>query len=256
MIGSSRYVGGLFDGGSGHLHPLNYALGLARAAEAAGARLCEGSRAVALEAGARPTLRTAAAIVRAESVVLACNAHIEEVAPAAAGAVLPVEATIIATAPLPESAGVVPSGFAVSDANRLLDYYRLSPDRRLLFGARLGPGVGPRVPRLVRRMLRVFPQLDGIGVEHRWSGWVALTRNRLPQFGRLGPRTLYAHGFSGHGVALTTLAGKLLAEAVSGGSEGFDEFARIPHRRIPLGRSARPALVGLSALGAALADAL
>ena len=256
LIGSARYAGGLFDGGSGHLHPLNYALGLARAAEAAGARLCEGARVVEIEAGARPRLRTAAATVRAGSVVLACNAHVEAIAPAAASAVLPVEATMIATAPLPSSAGVLPSGVAVSDANRLLDYYRMSPDRRLLFGARLGPGFGPREPRLVRRMLRVFPQLDGVRIDHRWSGWVALTRNRLPQFGRLGARMFYAHGFSGHGVALTTLAGKLLAQVVAGPSEGFEEFARIPHRPIPLGRAARPALIGLAALGAALADAL
>lgn len=256
MVGSARYVGGLFDGGSGHLHPLNYALGLAAAAESAGARICEGSRVLETEAGPRPGARTAAGRVRAGSLVLACNAHIEDVAPELAKAVLPVEATMIATTPLPNSAGVLPACVAVSDANRLLDYYRLSADGRLLFGGRLGPGFGPREPRLVRRMLKVFPQLAGVAIEHRWSGWVALTLNRLPHFGRLGSRTVFAHGFSGHGVALTTLAGKLIAEAVAGDGGRFDDFARVPHRRIPLGRAARPAMVRLAAFGAALADAL
>ena len=255
-IGSDRYVGGLFDGGSGHLHPLNYALGLAAAAEGADARLCEGSRVLEVEAGPRPMARTAAGRVRAGSLVLACNAHIEDVAPELPETVLPVEAAMIATTPLPASAGVLPSRVAVSDANRLLDYYRLSADGRLLFGARLGPAFGPRPTRLVQRMLRVFPQLAGTAIDHRWSGWVALTLNRLPHFGRLGSRTLYAHGFSGHGVALTTLAGKLLAEAILGRKEGFDAFARIPHRRVPLGRPMRPAMIRLAAFGAALADAL
>jgi gamma-glutamylputrescine oxidase len=207
-----------------------------------------------IEAGA--LVRTTMGSVRAGSLVLTCNAHVEEVAPDAAKPVLPVEATVIATAPLPETAGVLPSGVAVSDANGLLDYYRLSADRRLLFGARLGPGFGVREPRLVRRMLKVFPQLAGVPVDYRWSGWVALTRNRLPYFGRLGPRTFFAHGFSGHGVVLTTFAGKLLAEAVAGEPGRFDEFARIPHRRIPFGRAARPALIKLAALGVALSDAL
>lgn len=256
MLGTRRYAGGLFDGGSGHLHPLNYALGLARAAEAAGARLYEGSRVVAVAAGGRPGVRTASATVRARAVVLACNAHVERLAPAASQSVLPVEATMIATVPLPSGAGVLPSGVAVSDANRLLDYYRLSTDGRLLFGGRLGPGLGPREPRLVRRMLKVFPQLDGVAVDFCWSGSVALTLNRLPRFGRLDRDVFYAHGFSGHGVALTTLAGKLLAEAVAGDAERFERFARIPHAPIPFGRGLRPALIGLSAFGAALRDAL
>ena len=255
MLGTRRYAGGLFDGGSGHLHPLNYALGLARAAEAAGARLCEGSPVLSFDGG-RASVRTASATVRAKAVALACNAHVEGLAPAAARAVLPVEATMIATAPLPAGLGVLPSNVAVSDANRLLDYYRLSGDGRLLFGGRLGPGVGARPPRLRRRMLKIFPQLAGADVEHRWTGWVALTLNRLPHFGRLGPGILFAHGFSGHGVALTTLAGKLLAEAIGGEPDRFERFARIPHARIPFGRRLRPALVGLSAFGAALRDAL
>jgi len=255
ILGTDRYAGGLFDGGSGHLHPLNYALGLARAAEAAGARLYEGSPVLSLDAGGA-SVRTASATVRAKAVALACNAHVEGLAPAAARAVLPVEATMIATAPLPAGLGVLPSNVAVSDANRLLDYYRLSGDGRLLFGGRLGPGLGPRPPRLRRRMLTVFPRLAEVDVDYSWSGWVALTLNRLPHFGRLGPDILFAHGFSGHGVALATLAGKLLAEAVAGEPERFERFARIPHRRVPFGRRLRPALIGLSAFGAALRDAL
>lgn len=254
MIGSARYAGGLHDAGSGHLHPLNYALGLARAAEAEGARLHEGSAVLELEAGPVPEVRTATGRVRAGALVLACNAYIERLAPEAARSVLPVNASMIATAPIPPEAGVLPSGVAVSDANALLDYYRLSSDGRLLFGARLPPGRGPRDLRQQRRMLKVFPQLAGVPVEFRWTGLVGLTAFWLPHFGRLGRNVFFAHGFSGHGVALTTLAGKLIAEAIAGSPERFDLFARIPHARMPRARLLRASAIALSGLGAAIRD--
>ena len=250
VVRSARYIGGWFDGGSGHLHPLNYARGLARAATAAGARLFEHSPVLRLEPGARPVLATAAGRLSAEAVLLCGNAHLVQdqpgLAPALTRRIMPVATAMMATAPLGGRLREhLTRDIAVADANHILDYFRGTPDGRLLFGglARYD-GRPPRAiaPALGRRLARVFPALAGVPVEHQWSGLVAITRDRLPYLGRLAPNILFALGYSGHGVILAGLAGVLLAEALAGTLERFDRLARLRHRRFPGGPFKTPIL--------------
>jgi gamma-glutamylputrescine oxidase len=129
----------------------------------------------------------------------------------------------------------------------VLDYFRRSADHRLLFGGRVSySGLNSfEAPGATRsRMLRVFPQLGDVRVEYSWGGYVDITLNRAPHFGRLMPNVYFLQGFSGHGIALTGIAGKLVAEAIAGQAERFDVFARIPHQDFPGGAVLRrPALV-------------
>ena len=247
-VGTTRYHGGLHDPGSGHLHPLNYALGLAEAARAAGARLFEGSEVTAIEGGGRPSARTATGRVRSRHLVLAGNAYMGPLAPAMHRHVMPVVSCIAATEPLDRAMArrLIGDGEAVADCNFILNYFRLSADRRMLFGGRAS--YATLQPRNVagfmrRKMLRVFPQLAGARIDYAWGGKLGITLNRMPHLGRIDGETYFAHGFSGHGVALSGLAGKLTAEAVAGTAERFDVFARIPHRPFPGGRFRTPLLV-------------
>ncbi|UEM19546.1 FAD-binding oxidoreductase [Skermanella mucosa] len=248
MVASDAYVGGLFDGGSGQLHPLNYAIGLGRAAAEAGVRIFEGSRVERLDTGAAPAAHTAAGTVRADYLILAGNAYLGGLVPELAAKIMPVATYMIATEPLGEerAASLIPCGHAVADVNFVLNYYRRSPDHRLLFGGGVSySGLDrPDLKRILRRtMLRYFPQLADAGIDHCWGGHVAITLNRTPHFGRIGSNTYFAQGYSGHGVALTGLAGKLIAEAVGGTAERFDVLARLPHRRFPGGPARMPLLV-------------
>ncbi|MFQ5783445.1 MAG: NAD(P)/FAD-dependent oxidoreductase [Alphaproteobacteria bacterium] len=259
MVASTRYHGGVFDADAGHLHPLNYALGLARAAGEAGARLYEGSRVSDVEAGSRTVLHTAHGAVRARYAVLACNGYLGGLDRRIAGTIMPIDNYVLATEPLDEAATLIPGNHSVHDTKFVVDYYRLSADRRLLFGG--GETYSGRAPRdlkgFVRKyMLRVFPQLADARIDYAWGGRLAITWNRLPHFGRLAGDVYFAHGFSGHGVALTSLAGKLIAEAIAGNAERFDVFAGIRHREFPGGTLLRkPALV-LGMLYYALRDRL
>lgn len=253
QVNSTRYRAGLLDPRSGHLHPLNYTLGLAAAATAAGAQLHENSRVTrikrASQAGDKVTVHTAGASVRADHVVLCANAHLDNLEPRPWRHIMPVGTYIIATEPLgqEQAQALLPTNAAVADTNFVLDYYRLAADTRLLFGGRVSYStIEPlSIAQSMRtRMLRVFPALGDIGVDYAWGGYVAITQNRAPSFGRLAPNIYYAQGFSGHGIALTGLAGKLMAEAVAGTAERFDVFTRIPHLPFPGGRWFRtPALV-------------
>lgn len=248
-VATDAYVGGIVDSGSGQLHPLNYALGLARAAESLGVRIFEDSRVTAVETGPAPLARTAAGSVRAKFLILAGNAYLGRLVPGLDGTIMPVATYIVGTEVLGESRAnaLIPSGMAVADANFVLNYYRRSPDHRLLFGGGVSySGLDrPDLKRTLQRsMLGLFPQLRGVRIEYLWGGNVAITMNRLPHLARLGPTTYVAHGYSGHGVALTAICGKLLAEIVSGQADRFDVFSRIPHARFPGGRLLRtPALV-------------
>ena len=247
-VGSSRYHGGLHDPGSGHLHPLNYALGLAAAARAAGARLFEDSEVTAITGGGRPSARTAAGRVRARHLVLAGNAYMGPLAAAMHRHVMPVGSCIAATEPLDPAMArdLLGDNEAVADCNFILNYFRLSADRRMLFGGRASYStLQPRdlAGFMRRKMLHVFPQLAGRRIDYAWGGNLGITLNRMPHLGRIDGETYFAHGFSGHGVALSGLAGKLTAEAVAGTAERFDVFADIPHRRFPGGRFRTPLLV-------------
>jgi gamma-glutamylputrescine oxidase len=237
MVGSARYCAGLYDAEAGHLHPLDYVRGLADAAAAKGARIFERTRVLRVDTEA-PALVTAGGTVRAKFLVLAAGAATGRLAPAAQRKVVPVDTYIIATETLPRARlrAVLQDDVAVCDTNFALNYYRRTPDSRLLFGA-LATYAGLEPPGLRGRvraaMLHVFPQLADVRIEYFWGGTVDITANRLPQFGRAGPNAFFAHGFSGQGVALSGLAGKLIAEAIAGQAERFDVFARIPHRDFP-----------------------
>ncbi len=251
MLGTTRYHGGRLDLGAGHLHPLNYALGLARAAEAAGATLYEASRATRIETGTggKTVVRTAGGQVAADYLVLGCNGYLEKLEPRIAGRIMPINNYVLATAPLGEEGAraLIRDDVCVTDTKFVVDYYRLSADKRLLFGG--GETYSRRFPAdmkgFVRRyMLRVYPQLAETPIDYAWGGTLAITMNRLPAFGRLAPNTFYAQGYSGQGVALTSLAGKLIAEAVAGTAERFDVMARLPQRDFPGGTLLRwPGLV-------------
>jgi len=248
-VRSERYLGGLIDSRSGHLHPLKFTQGVARAAETAGAHIFENSQVLRYEDGPEVTVHTAQGTVRCAHLVLCGNAYIGAVAPSLARRILGVGTYIIATEPLGEESAraLLPSNAAIADINWILDYFRRSADHRLLFGGRVSySAVQP--PRLAEsmaaRMVRIFPTLADVKVEYAWGGYLDITMSRAPNFGRLAPNVYYMQGFSGHGMSLTGLAGKLVAEAVAGTAERFDVFARIPHRDFPGGRLfRRPSLV-------------
>jgi gamma-glutamylputrescine oxidase len=250
-LDSERYLGALYDSNSGHLHPLNYTLGLAAAAESLGAQIYEGSRAVSFAnaGGSKVRITTAAGEVQARHLVLCGNVYLGASAPTLASKIMAVATYIVATEPLGQERAqkLIANNAAVSDMNWVLDYYRRSADQRLLFGGRVNySGLksfdAPSATRA--RMLKVFPQLADVKIEYAWGGEVDITLNRAPNFGRLAPNVYFLQGFSGHGIALTGIAGKLVAEAIAGTAERFDVFARIPHADFPGGMAMRrPALV-------------
>jgi gamma-glutamylputrescine oxidase len=239
-VQSERYLGGLIDSRSGHLHPLKFTQGLARAAESAGAMIFENSQVLRYEDGPEVVVHTGQGTVRCAHLVLCGNAYLGAVAPALARRILGVGTYIIATEPLGEERvrALLPSNAAIADINWILDYFRASADHRLLFGGRVSysavqpPHLGESMRK---RMVRIFPTLADVKVSHAWGGYLDITMSRAPDFGRLAPNVFYLQGFSGHGMTLTGLAGKLIAEAVAGTAERFDVFARIPHRDFPGG---------------------
>ncbi len=248
QLDSPRYSGAMFDAASGHLHPLAYAQGLARAAESLGVRILEQSPVLQLVRGARPQLRTAQGAVSADHVVIAGNALLQGIAPELEARIMPVGTYIAATPVLgaERARGLIRNDMAVADVSWALDYFRLSADHRLLFGGRASysalPPPGLRGV-MTRRMHQVFPQLADVAMEQVWGGYVDITRNRAPDWGRLTPNIYFAQGFSGHGVAATGLAGAVLAEAIAGQARRLDVFARIPHARFPGGRWLRTPLL-------------
>jgi gamma-glutamylputrescine oxidase len=250
LVASERYIAGLHDSNSGHLHPLKYVRGLAAAAERAGAVIHEGSRVLHHERRNNlPRLVTAEGTLSCRHVLFAGNAWLGGTVPALYRRIMAVGTYIVATEPLGESTvrELLPENTAVTDINWVLDYFRRSADHRLLFGGRVSySGLDPfNTAEATRtRMLKVFPRLKDARIEYSWGGYVDITLNRAPDFGRLDKDVYYLQGFSGHGIALTGLAGKLVAEAIAGSSERFDVFTRIPHREFPGGQwLRRPALV-------------
>jgi gamma-glutamylputrescine oxidase len=252
-INSERYCAVAVEGTSGHLHPLKYGLGLLRAALQLGVQVYEGSAVTALSRGEPVVARTAQGAVRARFAVLAGNCMLPEygpqVAPEIAPRTMPVGTYIIATQPLGEAQcrSLIPSNAAVCDNNFVLDYFRCSADHRMLFGGQVS--YSTRTPAglerdMAQRMGAIFPTLRGVPIEFVWGGFVDISMNRAPDFGRLAPNVYYLQGFSGHGVALTGLAGLLAAQAIAGQAERFDVFARLQHRAFPGGALLRtPSLV-------------
>jgi gamma-glutamylputrescine oxidase len=252
ILGTSRYLGALYDSNSGHLHPLNYTLGLAAAAERAGVQIFEGTRALGFRqasgaSGATVRVRTPRGEVRAHDLVLCGNVYLGDTAPVLATKIIPIGSHIVATEPLgaDRARQLIANNAAVCDMNWVLDYYRCSADHRLLFGGRVshtGVGSFDATAATRERMLEVFPQLADVRIDYSWGGYVDATLNRAPNFGRLASNIYFLQGFSGHGIALTGIAGKLVAQAIAGTAERFDVFAKIPHRSFPSTALRRPAL--------------
>ena len=260
-IDSDAYVGGLHDPGGGHLHPLNYVLGLARAAEEAGARIFEASPVTNVRFGARPVATTAEGAVSADYLLFCTNAYLDNLVPALQRKVMPVGTYIGATQPLGanRATALLPQNSGVTDCNFVLDYFRRTPDHRLLYGGRVSYStiMPPNLPQAMRsKMLRVFPQLSDTSFDYVWGGYVGITVERTPHLGRLRDNVFFAQGFSGHGVALTGLAGKLMAEAVAGQAERFDLMAQLPHTTFPGGRILRTPLLTLAMLWYRMRDYL
>ncbi len=259
LIGSDTFAGGEIDRGAGHVHPLNYAIGLARAAIAAGAVIHEGSVVTGLAEGTPARVTTAEGHVRADHVILACNGYLGDLAPQVAARVMPINNFIVATEPLGDRAReFLSEPVAVADSRFVVNYWRLSDDNRLLFGG--GESYGYRFPDILRTvrkpMLKIYPQLADARIDYAWGGTLAITLSRLPCFLRVTPNILSASGYSGHGVALATMAGKVLAEAVAGQAERFDLMARLPTPRFPGGAATRWPLLVLAMTWYSLRDRL
>ena len=250
-IDSPRYQAAVHDPRSGHLHPLKYTLGLARAAAGLGVTIHEGTAITALTQGDRPVLHTAQGRITARQVLLAGNVYLQGIAPALESRIMPVGTYIVASAPVDPALAqrLIPCGAAVCDNNFVLDYFRFSADHRMVYGGRVSYSTATPMnlaESMRQRMAGTFPALAGTPVTHAWGGFVDISMNRAPDFGRLPgcPQVYYLQGFSGHGLALTGLAGRVVAEAMAGDATRFDTFARLRHRPFPGGRLLRmPALV-------------
>jgi gamma-glutamylputrescine oxidase len=249
MTSSRRYHAGMTDSGGRHLHPLNYALGLAAAADSLGAAIYEDSRVTGYTDGDKVTARTTTGLVKARYLVLACNGYLDNLSRRAAGKIMPINNFVLATEPLGEERArrLIRDDHCMSDSLFVINYWKLSRDWRLLFGG--GESYTRRFPSdlkgfVGKRMLQVYPELDSVAIDYAWGGTLAVTMSRMPDFGRLAGNVFYAQGYSGHGVSIATLAGKLLAEAISGTAERFDVMANVQTPTFPGGTLLRwPGLV-------------
>jgi gamma-glutamylputrescine oxidase len=259
-VGCDVYAGGMLDRSGGHMHPLNLALGEARAFESRGGRIFELSPVTGIERSAGGTaVKTAAGILKAKTVVLCGNAYLGRAVPELAARVMPVSTQMIATEQLgaERAASLLPTDMCVEDARYILDYFRLSADRRLIFGGGVvygGSDPADVVARLRPNMEKVFPSLRGIGIDYAWSGNFALSFTRVPQLGRLGDGVYFAHGYSGHGVTGSHLFGSILAEAINGDLSRFDVFAGLPWVPFPGGQLLRAPYSTLGSWWYALRD--
>ncbi len=247
-LGTTRYFGALREARAGHFHALNYCLGLAAAAQSAGAVIYENSGVIEIDAGAKPWARTVRGKVTAKFMVIGGNAYLGKTVKPLYGRVMPVSSFIVTTEPLGDDTAraLIRDDEAVADTNFILDYFRMTADNRLLFGGAANYSTLEPVDVggfMKKRLAKVFPQLHDVKISHAWGGYIAITSNRLPDCGRLSPTTFYAHGYSGQGVALAGMYGKLIAEAVRGTAEKFDLLSRVKHLPFPGGAIRTPLLV-------------
>lgn len=259
VAATENYVGGMLDMGGGHIHPLNLALGEAAAVESLGGIIHEQSPVIRIERGASPVVHTAVGRVKAKFVVVAGNAYLNGLLPELESKSMPCGTQVVTTEPLSEelAKSLLPQDYCVEDCNYLLDYYRLSGDRRLIYGG--GVIYGARDPKNIEaiirpKMLKTFPQLKNVKIDYAWTGNFLLTLSRLPQVGRIGDNIYYSQGCSGHGVTYTHVAGKVLAEALRGQAERFDAFASLPHYPFPGGKLLRVPYTAIGALYYSLRD--
>ena len=260
IVKSPLYQGGLLDMGAGHIHPLRYVLGLARAAERAGVRIFERSEVHRIDHGDPATVATGHGRVTASFVILAGNGYLPNLSRKVAAKTMPLNSFIAATAPLRDRATqVLARDIAVADSKFVVNYFRLSEDNRLLFGGRANYAIGfPQnlEPAMRQRMEHMFPQIKGVGIDYVWGGTLGITRHRLPLVTRVAGNILSAGGYSGHGVAHSGFAGKLMAEAVRGQAERFDVFASLPVPSFPGGTMLRAPLLAAAMTWYSLRDKL
>ncbi|WP_197738491.1 FAD-binding oxidoreductase [Octadecabacter sp. SW4] len=259
LVGSPAYHGGALDMGGGHLHPMRYVIGLARACAAAGVRIYENTKVTGVTQGAPAKVTTANAVISADHVLLACNGYLGGLDEQVAARVMPINNFIVATEPLDEDTarGLIRDNLAVADSKFVINYFRLSEDRRMLFGGTESYGYKfpPDIAALVRRpMTQIYPQLRDVRIDYAWGGTLGITMNRMPHFARLHGNILSASGYSGHGVAMATLGGKLAALAMQGQAERFDLMADVPTRRFPGGVALRAPLLVAAMLWYSLRD--
>jgi len=261
LVGSEAYYGGSLDMGAGHIHPLRFAIGLARAAMTKGVRIFETSRVTQVVEGYPATVHTDSAKITAGHVVLGANGYLGHLQGQVAARVMPINNFIVATEPLDEATarGLIAEDYAVADSKFVINYFRLSEDNRMLFGGT--ESYGYRFPRDIagnvrRPMEDIYPQLKGVGIDYAWGGTLGITMNRMPHFARLTGNILSASGYSGHGVAMATMGGKLAAEAIAGQAERFDIMAKVPTPRFPGGVLLRAPMLVLAMVWFSLRDKL
>lgn len=259
QIGTDAYYAGTLDWGAGHLHPLNFALGLAEAAEHEGATIFEQTRVIGVEQGKKPKVKTETGTITAEHVIYACNGYLGDLQPRIGERVMPINSYIVATEPLSDELAkdVIRNDVAVADSRFVVNYYRLSADKRMIFGGR--ESYGYRYPDDIsesvrKRMVGIYPQLNDAKIDYYWGGTLGITMNRMPHLARLSDNILTTSGFSGHGVAMATLCGKLAAEAVAGQAERFDIMGKLPIPRFPGGMHFRRPLLVMAMLYFAMRD--
>jgi gamma-glutamylputrescine oxidase len=258
LIGSKAFKGGAIDRGAGHIHPLNFAIGLARAAHAAGARIFEKTEALSIRHGGKPVVQTTSGAITCNHVILAGNGYIG-IEPRYAQRVMPINNFIIATEPLGTRArDVLSEPIAVADTKFVVNYWRLSDDNRLLFGG--AESYGYRFPDIIKAvtkpMLEIYPQLRDTKIDYAWGGTLAITMNRMPALMRMAPNVLAASACSGHGVAMATMTGRILAEATHSQSSQFDLLANLPQPRFPGGAALRWPLLVLAMTWYSMRDRL
>jgi glycine/D-amino acid oxidase-like deaminating enzyme len=242
-LNSARFQAGIIDPEGAHIHPLKYVLGLARAVEGEGARIFEQSKVDGYEQkGDRIEVRVGPHVVRCDQLVLATNAYTDRLAPRLAARTLPVGTFIATTEPLGEARArsLIPHNHAVYDNQFILEYFRMTADHRLLFGGKctyLGGTPLNLAGAMKRNVLRVFPQLADVKMEHAWGGHIDITMRRMPDWGRRDDRVFWAQGFCGHGLVPTRVAGKLVSDAVLGKPEELDWFRQIVNPPFPGGEA-------------------
>ncbi|SMR81429.1 gamma-glutamylputrescine oxidase [Aliiroseovarius halocynthiae] len=261
LCGSSAYHGGSLDMGAGHTHPLRLAFGMARAAVAAGARIFETSRVTDVKEGGTVTISTDKAKICASHLVWACNGYLGNAQGHVAARVMPINNYILATEPLSDdfAKSLIRDGHAVADSKFVVNYFRLSEDNRMLFGG--AESYGYKFPKDIvklvsKPMLEIYPQLKDTKIDYAWGGTLGITMNRMPHFARLQGNVLSASGYSGHGVAMAALGGKMVAEAIAGQAERFDLMAQVPTQRFPGGVALRWPLLVAAMLWFSLRDKL
>ena len=261
MVGSNAYHGGMLDTNAAHLHPLNFAQGLSDAARAAGATIYENSQVLSVSKGVKVKLTCTGGSVTADHVIMACNGYIEELVPKIAARVMPLNNYILATEPLDDALAreLIRDDVGVADSKFVINYYRLSADKRLLFGG--GETYSFKFPQdiksFVRKpMLEIYPQLKDVRIDYGWGGTLGITVNRMPYFSQIETNIINASGFSGHGLAIATMAGQIMADVIDNQASRFDAMAKVPTYLFPGGRHLRYPLLVLAMLYYSLRDRL